>query len=89
MSTAIFDICDSRNVYEPCPSCNSAVGMSLSSRPNVLFVRCACGHEGPGVETPSAEQYASWPVAWHERDRLAFEGWNDASRAARSGTAAQ
>jgi hypothetical protein len=78
----VFNICDSRNVYEPCPKCKATQGMGLTSRANRLFVRCDCGHEGPGVQTPRLEQYATWPVSSQGRDRLAFEGWNEASRSA-------
>lgn len=78
-----FDIRDGRHVYEPCPKCKATSGMGLSSRGNRLFVRCECGHTGPGVEIPPPDQYLTWPVPWHERDRLAFEGWNAASREAR------
>lgn len=69
----IFNICDGRNVYEPCPKCMVTRGMGLTSVANRLFVRCDCGHEGPGIGLPSSEQYDTWPVPWHEQDRLAFD----------------
>jgi len=78
----LFDICDARNVYEPCPKCRATSGMGLTSRANRLFVRCDCGHEGPGIDVPLPAQYDAWPVPWHARDRLAFEAWNQASKTA-------
>lgn len=82
-SEEVFDICDRRNVYEPCPQCGKDYGMGLTTKGQTLFVLCACGHAGPAVETPTPEQYDSWPVSWHQRDRQAFDAWNDASVAAR------
>jgi hypothetical protein len=79
-NSAAFDICDSRNIYEPCPRCNATSGMGLTSRANRLYVRCDCGHEGPSVDTPSLEHWSTWPVPSHERDRLAFEAWNEAAK---------
>lgn len=79
-----FDIQSGHNVYEPCPKCFATMGMGLTSRPGRLFVHCDCGHAGPDVDAPTSEQYATWSVPWHERDRLAFEAWNKASRDERS-----
>lgn len=77
---AFFDIRDTRNVYEPCPKCRATVGLGLTSKQRKLFVHCAtCGHTGPAIEVPTLEQWDSWPIPWHERDRLAFEAWNKAS----------
>ena len=81
---AFFDIRDGRNVYERCPVCrDDTVGLGLLTSAGRLFVHCDCGHCGPAIAVPSDAQAASWPVPWHERDRLAFEAWNTAAVAAR------
>jgi hypothetical protein len=79
MST-FFDIADGRNQYEPCPSCKSSFGMGLATRNGRLAVQCDCGHRGPDVDVPPPAQWSTWPVASHERDRQAFEGWNAHAR---------
>lgn len=79
----IFGIRECLNIYEPCPKCHATTGIGLTSRPGRLFVHCNCGHVRPEVEAPAADQWVTWPVPWHERDRLAFEAWNKASVAAR------
>lgn len=67
----IFDICDGRNRYEPCPKCGAALGMGLShtnaGTPNSsLSVHCGeCGHRGPGIPAPNSRvpaDWKSWPV---------------------------
>ncbi|HDR9105444.1 helix-turn-helix domain-containing protein [Paraburkholderia sp. A3RO-2L] len=74
--SAPFDIRDGRNRYAPCPRCKATSGMGLSTRARKLAVECDCGHRGPDVDVPAFADWASWPVPAHERDRLAFEGWN-------------
>lgn len=83
-----FDITDGRNRYEPCSACGASVGMGLTSAARRLFVVCAaCGHQGPGIEVPPLEQWSTWPVSSAERDRLAFEAWNEESRVTRAANA--
>lgn len=88
-NSEFFDIGSARNVYQGCPKCLATLGMGLTSRGGGrlgdergrLFVQCTrCGHEGPSVETPKAAEYDTWPVSWDQRDRLAFEAWNNASK---------
>lgn len=81
----IFDITDGRNRYEPCPKCGIDFLMGISSNGKVQYVICGkCDHRGPSVELPPQGEWETWPVDWHERDRLAFEGWNEESRRERS-----
>lgn len=72
----VFDIADGRNRYEPCPKCKAIFGMGLTTRSGRLAVECDCGHRGPEIEVPLFEQWSTWPVSWHQRDRQAFDAWN-------------
>lgn len=81
----VFDIRDSKNAYEPCPKCNSTFGKGITSRNGRTFVLCMnCNHEGPSIEEPTLEQWATWPIPLHERDRLVFEAWNEAAKKAKA-----
>lgn len=77
---ATFDICDGRNRYNPCPECGRGFGMGLvtkPTRPMTLAVQCGiCGHRGPEIVVPEPKDEERSAIPWHERDRLAFEGWN-------------
>ena len=75
-AAAPFDICDARNRYAPCPRCEATAGMGLRTLAQKLAVECDCGHRGPEVDVPALADWATWPVPAHERDRQAFEGWN-------------
>jgi hypothetical protein len=72
-----FDLNDGRNVYQPCPSCKKHYGVGLIQRRGRQAIECDCGHRGPEIDIPTLEQWVSWPVPRHERDRLAFDGWNN------------
>ncbi|MBU9200137.1 hypothetical protein KTD31_01800 [Burkholderia multivorans] len=93
VATTPFDICDARNRYALCPSCKASSGMGLRTRGQKLAVECECGHRGPEVDVPALADWATWPVPAHERDRQAFEGWNqqdtaEAGRVTHDGAAA-
>lgn len=81
-----FDISDGRrNRYEPCPKCSASIGMGLSTKNGFVAVSCGwCDHRGPEIQAPPPDQWETWPVPWHERDRQAFEAWNKQSRDARA-----
>lgn len=93
-----FDICESKNVYEPCPQCKSSIGMGMTSgltggdQPASRmsqFVMCiCCGHKGPAVAIPDEEGgFELLGNVQAERDRETFNAWNEAARRAAAAAA--
>lgn len=70
-----FDISTSH--YEPCPECGATIGLGIIDTTDGVCVDCrCCHHQGPKIANDAV-------ASWEERDRLAFAGWNHASRQTR------